>query len=119
MPGVSRRLKQLERQLSVDRPPIGRLFVLIPELWPLEDRAAFFNPERREPLADLVERRTGVRPVWDPHRTWAIIHHLPEEARAWEEATKVAFLEAHESRPPRPDHWAWRDGAGEGQRGGE
>ena len=99
MPRVLRgRLGQLERQMHVNQPQIGRLFVLIPEMWPEQDRDAFFNPERIEPLADLVERRTGVRPIWDPHRIWAIIHHLPEEARAWDEAAKEAFLEAHETR---------------------
>ena len=118
MPRVSRRrLKQLERQLHVDRPPIGRLFVLIPELWPEQDRAAFFDPKRAEALDDLVERRTGVRPVWDSHRIWAIIHHLPADAHAWDAAAKVAFLEAHETRALRPDHWAWRDGVDD-RRGG-
>jgi hypothetical protein len=46
-----------------------------------------------------VERRTGVRPVRDPDRIWAIIHHLPEDARTWDDATKAAFLEDHETRP--------------------
>ena len=108
MPRVSRlRLIELERQMNVNRPPIGRLFVLIPDLWPLEDREAFFNPERSEPLEDLVERRTGVRPVHNPNRIWAIVHHLPEEARDWDEATKAAFLEEHETRPLAP--WQRRE----------
>lgn len=119
MPRVSRRrLGQLERQLSVKQPPIGRLFVLIPELWLQEDQDAFLTPERGEPLAELVERRTGVRPIWDSHHIWAIIHHLPEEARTWDEVTKAAFLAAHETRPRRPNHWAWREGADGDRRGG-
>lgn len=110
MPRVSRRrLGQLERQLRVNQPLIGRLFVLIPDLWPEQDREAFFDPERGEPLEELVERRTGVRLVWEPNRIWAIVHHLPEEARDWDDATKVAFLEAHETRPLAP--WQQRDHA--------
>jgi hypothetical protein len=93
------RLRQLERQMNLDAPPIGRLFVLIPDLWPEADREAFSDPEREEALEDLVERRTGVRPVRDPHRIWAIIHHMPEEARDWDDATKAAYLEEHETRP--------------------
>ncbi len=93
--------------MNVNTPPIERLFVLIPDLWPQQDREAFFDPEREETLEDLVERRTGVRPVWDPNRIWAIVHHLPEEARTWDEATKAAFLEEHETRPLTP--WQRRE----------
>ena len=108
MPGVSRRrLLQLERQLHVNQPLIGRLFVLIPDLWPQQDQEAFFNSERSEALEDLVERRTGVRPVRESGRIWAIVHYMPEDAHAWDEATKVAFLEAHETRPLAP--WQRRE----------
>ena len=108
MPRVSRlRLRQLERQMNVNQPPIGRLFLLIPDLWPEADREAFFTSDRSEALDDLVERRTGVRPVRDPHRIWAIIHSMPEEAQAWDEATKAAFLEEHETRPLSP--WQRRE----------
>ena len=95
------RLRQLAHQLHPDDPPIGRLFMLIPDLWPEADREAFFNPERGEPIEDMVERRTGVRPVREPHRIWAIIHHMPEmpeEARSWDAETKAAYLEEHETR---------------------
>jgi hypothetical protein len=40
-----------------------------------------------------------VRPVRERGRIWAIIDHLPEEARDWDERTKPAFLEEHETRP--------------------
>jgi len=100
MPRVSRgRLQQLERQLNVNAPPIGRLFLLIPDLWPEADREAFSDPERKEAVEDLVERRTGVRPVREPGRIWAIIHRMPEEALTWDDATKAAYLEEHETRP--------------------
>lgn len=113
-----RRLMQLERQLNVNRPPIGRLFVLIPELWSQEDRAAFFDPERAEPLEDLVERRTGVRPTFGRDDFWAITVPASDELLAMTDEDKAAFLAAHESRPRRPDHWAWRDGADGDRRGG-
>jgi hypothetical protein len=90
---------QLERQGNLNDPPIGRLFVLIPELWPATDRAAFHDPQRGETLEDLVELRTGVWPVRERGRICAIIHHLPADARAWHAATKTALLEEHETRP--------------------
>jgi hypothetical protein len=93
------RLRQLERQMNVAAPPIGRLFILIPDLWPQQDREAFFDPARDDALEDLVELRTGVRPVRETGRIWAIVHSMPEEAQCWDEATKAAFLEEHETRP--------------------
>src|SRR5688500_13673881 len=93
--------------MHVNRPPIGRLFLLIPDLWPPDDREAFFDSDRSEALEDLVERRTGVRPVRDPHRIWAIIHYMPEEALACDDTTKSALLEDHETRPLAP--WQRRE----------
>jgi hypothetical protein len=93
------RLKQLERQMNVDALPIGRLFFLIPDLWSEADQGAFANPDSEEAVEDLVERRTGVRPIRDPHRIWAIIHAMPGEARTLDAAKKAAFLEEHETRP--------------------
>jgi hypothetical protein len=101
------RLTALERRLRVDEPPIGRLFLLLPELWPEEDRVAFYDPRRGEVLEDLVERRTGVRPIRERGRIWAIIHHMPEEAGSWDDATKAAFLEEDETRPLAP--WQRRE----------
>ncbi len=85
--------------MNVDEPPVGRLFFLIPDLWSKEDREAFANPDREESVEDLVERRTGVRPIRDPHGIWAIIHRMPQEAETWDEQTKAAYLEEHETRP--------------------
>ena len=93
------RLRQLERQMHVNALPIGRLFMLLPDLWAEEDREAFFDPKREEALEDLVQRRTGVRPIRETGRIWAIIHYMPEDARDWEDATKAAYLEEHETRP--------------------
>ena len=93
---LQRRLEKLEARSPAR--DVGRLFFLIPDLWPDEDRAAF-ETLGGEALADLVERRTEVRPVLGAGRIWAVINHMPEEARAWDVATKAAFLEAHETRP--------------------
>jgi hypothetical protein len=96
-------------RVHLDGATVGRLHVLIPDLWPEADREAFFNPERGEALDDLVERRTGVRPVHNPNRIWAIIHSMPEEAHTWDDATKAAYLEDHETRPV--PLWLQREGS--------
>lgn len=94
------RLAQLERRMHVDEPPMGRLLFLIPDLWLEADQAAFHDPERREPLEDLVERRTGVRPTFDMDPSiWAIVVPASEEMRALEPDEKAAFLEELETRP--------------------
>jgi hypothetical protein len=63
MPRVSRlRLTQLERQMQVNTPPIGRLFFLIPDLWPEVDREAFFNPERGRPWRSWWSAGPGCGP---------------------------------------------------------
>jgi hypothetical protein len=85
---------------------LGRLFFLIPDLWPEADRAAF-ETLAGDAFDDLVERRTGVRPVRETGRIWAIITHVPEEADRWDAATKAAFLETHETRPLAP--WQRRE----------
>ena len=96
---LQRRLEKLEaRSLSAT---VGRLFFLIPDLWPDEDRVVF-ETLGGESLADLVARRTGVRPVFGTGGIWAIVYHMPEEAHTWDEATKAAYLEAHETRPLAP-----------------
>jgi hypothetical protein len=77
---------------------VGRLFFLIPDLWPDADRTAF-ETLRGEAFDDLIARRTGVRPVRETGRIWAIITPMPEEARAWDATTKAAYLENHETRP--------------------
>jgi hypothetical protein len=102
MPRVSRlRLRQLEWQLHVDEPPIGWLFFLIPNLWAEEDREAFFNPKRGEALEDLVERRTGVRPVRDPNRTWAIVPTCPRKPAAGMRRRKRRFWRSTRRDPCR------------------
>ena len=98
------RLAKLEAQTPA-RDPV-RLFFLLPDLWPAEDRAAF-EALSGEALADLVERRTGVRPVFETGRIWAIITNVPEECRAMSDAEKAAFLDEHETRPLAP--WQRRD----------
>jgi hypothetical protein len=98
------RLAKLEAR-SPARDP-GRLFFLLPDLWPENDRAAF-DALSGEALADLVERRTGVRPVLGTGRIWAIITHVPEECRAMSDAEKEAFLDEHETRPLAP--WQRRE----------
>lgn len=57
------RREHLERRMTVDGPPVGRLLFLIPDLWTPEDREAFEDPDRAEALGTLVERRTGVEPT--------------------------------------------------------
>jgi hypothetical protein len=96
---LQRRLEKLEARSPAHA--VGRLFFLLPELWPEDDRAAF-DALSGEVLADLVERRTGVRPVLETGQIWAVIAHMPVEARAWDAATKAAFLENHETRPLAP-----------------
>ena len=93
---LQRRVERLEARSPARAP--GRLFVLIPDLWPEADRTVF-SIAGGEDLVDLVERRTGVRPVLGTGRIWAIIHHLPEDVRGWDDTTKAAFLDAHETRP--------------------
>lgn len=112
------RMTQLERRLHVDGPPIGRLLFPLPDLWPQEDQETFFNPDPREPLEEPVERRTGIRPTFGMDRFWAITVPASDEMRAMTEEEQAAFLAAHESRPRRPDHWAWREGADGDRRGG-
>jgi hypothetical protein len=101
---LHRRLEKLEARSPAQA--VGRLFFLIPDLWPDEDRVAF-ETLSGEALDELVERRTGVRPVQETGRIWAIITHASDEMRAWDVATKVAFLEEHETRPLAP--WQRRE----------
>ena len=98
------RLATLAAQAPARDP--GRLFFLLPDLWPEKDCAAF-DALRGEALADLVEHRTGVRPVFGTGRIWAIITHVPEECRATSDAEKEAFLDEHETRPLAP--WQRRE----------
>ena len=98
------RLAKLEAR-SPARDP-GRLFFLIPDLWPEADRVAF-ETLGGEAFDDLVERRTGVRPVRETGRIWAIITPASDDMRAWDAATKAAFLEEHETRPLAP--WQRRE----------
>jgi hypothetical protein len=97
------RLRELERRMIVDGLPVGRLLVLLPDLWPEADRAAFEHSTDREALAALVERRTGVRPIIAPPRSWAITMPAPDEVLAMTDDEQAAFLEQHESRPLRHD----------------
>jgi hypothetical protein len=96
---LQRRLDKLEAQTPAR--DSGRLFFLLPDLWPEADRTAF-EMLGGEAFDGLIERRTGVRPVRETGRIWAIITPMPEEARTWDAATKAAFLEAHETRPLAP-----------------
>ena len=93
------RLAKLEA-CSPARDP-GRLFFLLPDLWPAADRMAF-ETLGGEAFDDLIARRTGVRPVRETGRIWAIITPMPAEARAWDATTKAVFLENHETRPLAP-----------------
>jgi hypothetical protein len=93
------RLAKLEAR-SPARDP-GRLFFLLPDLWPDADRWAF-ETLSGDAFDDLIERRTGVRPVRETVRIWAIITPMPEEGRSWDAPTKAAFLENHETRPLAP-----------------
>jgi hypothetical protein len=79
----------------------GRLFFLLPDLWPAADRMAF-ETLGGEAFDDLIARRTGVRPVRETGRIWAIITAMPAEARTWDATTKAVFLENHETRPLAP-----------------
>jgi hypothetical protein len=96
---LQRRLEKLEARSPARE--VGRLFFLLPDLWPEDDRAAFetLSGEARD---DLVERRTGLLPVRETGRIWAIITHASDDMRAWDAATKAAFLEAHETRSLEP-----------------
>ena len=98
------RLAKLEAR-SPARDP-GRLFFLLPDLWPAEDRAAF-DALSGEALADLVERQTGDRPAFETGRIWAIITHVTEDCRAMSDAEKEAYLDEHETRPLAP--WQRRE----------
>jgi hypothetical protein len=91
-----RRLEKLEVRSPAREG--GRLFFLVPDLWLEDDRAAFATLSG-DAFDDLIERRTGVRPVRETGRIWAIITPMPEEACTWDAATKAAFLEEHETRP--------------------
>lgn len=93
------RIQQLEQHQRAIQAPAPRLFTLIPDLWPEEDHLAFRHHTSAEDLADLVERRTGVRPIFDPTQIWAITVPAPEAMLAMSEAEKVAYLEKHETRP--------------------
>jgi hypothetical protein len=93
--------------MHVDAPPINRLFVLIPDLWPAEDQQLFHNPAGREDLADVVERRTGVRPTFSTNDIWAITVQASQEMLAMDAADKAAFLEEHETRSLAP--WQRRE----------
>jgi hypothetical protein len=93
---LQRRLEKLEARSPARE--VGRLFFLLPDLWPDADRAAF-ETLGGDAFDDLIERRTGVRPVRETGRIWAIITPMPEDARSWDEQTKAAFLEEHETRP--------------------
>jgi hypothetical protein len=119
MPRIARsRLRHLERRMNVDGPPVGRLLFLIPDLWPEPDRRLFDESHDLDELGDLVERRTGVRPTFGMEGFWAITVPAAEEMLAMTEEEKMAFLDAHQTRPLRPDHWEWRaptdDGRGDG-----
>jgi hypothetical protein len=101
------RLTQLERHMHVDAPPINRLFFLIPDLWPPEDQQLFHDHAGLEELADLVERRTGVRPTFSTKDIWALTVPASEEMLAMDAAEKAAYLEEHETRPLAP--WQRRE----------
>jgi hypothetical protein len=81
---------------------VGRLFFLLPNLWPENDKASS-EIESGEALADLA----GVRPVLRTSRIWAIITAMSQEARTWDEPMKATFLETHETRPLAP--WQRRE----------
>src|SRR4051794_37531882 len=92
------RLRQLEQRHRVIDTPVPRLSTLIPDLWPEEDQHAFRHHASADELADLVERRTGVRPIIDPTQIWAITVPASEEMLAMSEDEKAAFLDDHETR---------------------
>jgi hypothetical protein len=103
------RLTQLERHMHVNDPPINRLFFLIPDLWPAEDQQLFHDHAGLEALADLVARRTGVRPTFSTNDIWAITVPASREMLAMDAAEKAVFLEEHETRPLAP--WQRRERA--------
>jgi hypothetical protein len=112
MPRLARsRVKRLERIGNLDGPTIGRLLFLIPNLWLEADRRLFEESQELDELGDLVERRTGVRPTFGMEGFWAITVPATEEMLAMTEEEKATFLEAHETRPLRPNHWEWRSDA--------
>ena len=98
------RLAKLEAR-SPARDP-GRLFFLIPDLWPEADRVAF-ETLGGDAVDDLIARRTGVRPGRETGRIWAIVTPASDAMRAWDDVTKAAFLEEHETRPLAP--WQRRE----------
>ncbi len=93
------RLAKLEARSLVS--DVRRIFFLIPDLWPEDDRAAFETVDG-EDLADLVERRTGLRPKFSAGHIWAITVPVPDELLAHSDAEKGAFLEEQETRPRAP-----------------
>jgi hypothetical protein len=101
---LHRRLEKLEARSPARE--VGRLFFLLPDLWPAADRTAL-ETLGGDAFDELIERRTGVRPVRETGRIWAIITHASDDMRAWDEATKAAFLEGHETRPLAP--WQRRE----------
>ena len=93
------RLRQLEQRQRAIETPVPRLFSLIPDLWPEADQYAFRYHASVDELAHLVERRTSVRPIFDPTQIWAIMVPTSEEMLAVGETEKAAYLEQHETRP--------------------
>ena len=93
--------------MNIDAPPINRLFLLIPDLWPAEDQQRFHDHAGLEDLADVVERRTGVRPTFSTNEIWAMVVPASEELLAMDAQDKAAFLEEHETRPLAP--WQRRE----------
>src|SRR3954453_22164423 len=90
-------------KLDAHTPPEdgGRLFFLLPDLWHDKDRTAF-ETLHGDALADLVEGRTGVRPILGTGRIWAIVTPGPDDVRATSAAEQAAYFDGQETRPWLP-----------------
>ena len=81
MPVRSLRRRVDRVRLQATPEPVGRIVIVYPDSWPLEEQAAYHAAKAANdwPLqADIIERVTGERPVypvpgWSPGRQPAII----------------------------------------------
>src|SRR5262245_18580696 len=92
------RLRLLEqRRLSIEM-PVPRLFTLIPNPWSAEDRDTIQHHASTDDRADLVERRTGLMPNFDPTEIWAITAPAYKEMLSMGDAERVVYLDEQETR---------------------
>jgi hypothetical protein len=83
----------------MDESAEARLFFLLPDLWTADEQVIFHTAEEAEEIADMVERRTGVRPVFSAQQIWAIVAPASDELLPLDDAAKAASLDQPETRP--------------------